>query len=365
MMLFSLQLRAQIIKEILCLLRDKRARFILIVPPIMQLLIFSFAITLDVRNVTVSVYNRDNGYWSQELVRTIEHAGFVKKVLVTDNPSSLHADIDRKQVLLAISIPEDFSRDIAAGQPASLQVIIDGRRANAGQIAYSYIERIVQNMGVQAQKTERIAARNFFNPNLSYRWFVVPALSGILIFVIALMTSALSIARERELGTFDQLLVSPCTPAEIIIAKCVPGFIISILLSLMMILAAVLIFGIPFTGSLLLLLIAMMVFIVSIIGIGLAISAFCSTQQQAILGVFGVMIPMVMMSGFATPVENMPQVLQWLAELMPFKHYLIILHGVFLKNMPAKEILHNTWPMLLIGCVTLSIAIISVRKKLT
>lgn len=363
-MVISLQLRAQIIKEILCLLRDKRMRFILIVPPIMQLLIFSFAITMDVRNVNIAVFNRDNGYWSQELIRTIENAGFVKKIVNTNNQRTLQASIDLKKVLLAISIPEDFSRQITAGKSGSIQVVIDGRRANSGQIAYSYIEKIVQTIGSQPQTKEPIATRNFFNPNLKFQWFVVPALSGILVFVITLMTAALSIARERELGTFDQVLVSPCTPMEIIIAKCVPSFMISIFLSLLMILAAVLLFHIPFTGSLLLLLMAMIVFIFSIVGIGLTISAFCSTQQQAILGVFAVMIPMILMSGFATPIENMPIVLQWLAELMPFKHYLIIVHGVFLKNMPAGEVLHNIWPIVLIASATLGIAIILVRKKL-
>ena len=363
-MILSLQLRAQIIKEILCLLRDKRVRFILIVPPILQLLIFSFAITQDVRNITVAVYNRDGGYWSQELVSTIEHASFVKTVVTTNSPQSLQATINLQKALLAISIPDNFSRQIEAGSSGSLQVIVDGRRANAGQIAYSYIEKIAQNLNPQIQNSELVASRNFFNPNLKFQWFVVPALSGILIFMITLLTSALSIARERELGTFDQLLVSPCTPTEIIIAKCVPSFIVSMILSFVMIMAAVWIFKVPFTGSLFMLLMAMIIFIFSIVGVGLTISAFSSTQQQAILGIFGTMVPMVIMSGFATPIDNMPVVLQWLAEAMPFKHYLIILHGVFLKDMPAGEIFHNTWPMLVIASVTLGLAIISVRSKL-
>ncbi len=362
--MISLQLRAQIVKEILCLLRDKRTRIILIVPPMMQLLIFAFAITLDVRNVTVAVYDRDGGYWSQAFVSTVENAAFVKTVITTNSPHSLQASIDSKKALLAVSIPEDFSRRIAAGNAGAVQVIVDGRRANAGQIAFSYIEKIARSVDAQAQTEDAIASRNLFNPNLKFPWFVVPALSGILIFIIALMTAALSIARERELGTFDQLLVSPCTPAEIIIAKCVPSFIISLILSFVMIMAAVWIFNVPFTGSLLLLIAAMIVFILSIVGIGLAISAFCSTQQQAILGVFGTMVPMIMMSGFATPIENMPLVLQWLAQAMPFKHYLIVLHGVFLKGMPAAEIFRNIWPMLLIACATLGLAIISVRSKL-
>ncbi len=363
-MIFSLQLRAQIVKELLSLLRDKRVRIILVMPPILQLLIFSFAISMDVRNVTVAVYDRDGGYWSQEFISTVANARFVKTVITTNSPQALQDSIDRKKALLAISIPEDFSRKIASKESGATQVIIDGRRANSGQIAFSYIEQIARDVGVKTEPAPTVATRHFFNPNLDFQWLVVPALSGIIVFVIALMTAALSIARERELGTFDQLLVSPCTSMEIIIAKCVPSFIVSSALSFLMIFAAVWLFGVPFNGSFIMLIIAMMVFILSIVGIGLVISSFCSTQQQAILGVFGVMVPMILMSGFATPVENMPDILQWLAQAMPFKHYLIVIHGVFLKDMPIIDIFHNTWPMLLIASVTLSVAIISVRSKL-
>jgi ABC-2 type transport system permease protein len=209
-----------------------------------------------------------------------------------------------------------------------------------------------------------VAVRHWFNPNLTYRWFIVPSLAGILATFITLLVTALSIARERELGTFDQLLVSPCTPGEIIVAKMVPALLIGTVLAGVMVTAGILAFRVPFTGSLPLLLLSLIVFILSIVGIGLMISSVCATQQQAILGTFAVGVPTVLMSGFATPVENMPVVLQWAAEAIPLKHFLVIVQGSFMKGLPPAEVLANAWPMALIAVVTLGVATVFVRSRL-
>jgi ABC-2 type transport system permease protein len=206
--------------------------------------------------------------------------------------------------------------------------------------------------------------RHWFNPNLIYKWFIVPSLSGILAMLIALLVTALSIARERELGTFDQLLVSPARPIEIIIGKTVPALIIGTFLASVMIAAGVFLFGIPFTGSLLMLLGSVMLFILSMVGIGLMLSSVCQTQQQAILGTFSITVPIVLMSGFVTPVENMSGFLQLIARVNPMTYYLIIVRGSFLKELPATEILNNAWPMALIALVTLSSAIVIVKRRL-
>ena len=206
--------------------------------------------------------------------------------------------------------------------------------------------------------------RHWFNPNLNYRWFVVPSLMGMLVMLVSLMVTALSIARERELGTFDQLLVSPCTPTEIIIAKTIPAFCVGMVLASVMLSAGVWVFHVPFTGSLWMLYLCLLLFILSVVGIGLMVSAICSTQQQAILGTFTIAVPTVIMSGFATPIENMPIVLQWLAEGIPLKHFLIILQGSFLKALSPTDILSNMWPMALIAAVTLTLATMLIRSKL-
>ena len=206
--------------------------------------------------------------------------------------------------------------------------------------------------------------RHWFNPNLIYRWFIVPSLAGILTMFTALVITSLSIAREREMGTFDQLLVSPTTPTEIIIAKAVPALVIGTLMGNVMVAAGVFAFRIPFTGSYALLLLTMLLFIFSVVGIGLMISSVCATQQQAILGAFALGVPMILISGFATPVENMPAVLQWLSELVPLRHFLVIVQGTFLKALPPGDVFSHLWPMALIAVVSLCAATIFVRSKL-
>ncbi|AOY88380.1 hypothetical protein BKP64_09500 [Marinobacter salinus] len=355
------RLLAQIVKELLSLLRDPRARAILVLPPMLQLLIFSFAATLDVRNVTLAVYNEDTGAASQNLVADIQHASFVSEVMVVGDSQAQERLLERGSVLLAVHIPEDFSRNRLAGKPATVQVLLDGRRANAAQVALGYLQTIALG---QSGTFEPVVLRHAFNPNLIYRWFVVPGLSGILSMFIALVVTALSISRERELGTFDQLLVSPTTPLEIIIAKCLPAVLVGYVMGTIMVTAAIVLFQVPFTGTLVWLAGALLLFILSVVGIGLMVSAIADTQQQAILGAFALGVPMILVSGFATPVENMPDVLQWVAQGVPLTHFLVIVQGSFMKALPADVISAHLWPMALTALFTLSGATIVVKSRL-
>lgn len=367
MMLLHPRLKAQIVKEFLSLLRDPRSRFILIGPPFLQLLLFAFAVTLDVRNIHLAVLDDDHGRWSQEFVQRVAATTLVRQLHVVHSREQARTLVDEQKVLAVLAFPQHFSRDIAAGRPAQVQLILDGRRANAGQITQGYLGQIAATLGAEIRGSPPAAAaevRHWFNPNLIYRWFVVPSLAGTLTTFIALLVTALSIARERELGTFDQLLVSPCTPAEIIIAKTLPGVAIGLFLASWMVAAAVWLFGVPFNGSLVLLTAVATVFVLANVGIGLMISSICSTQQQAILGTFALAVPMVLMSGFATPVENMPTALQWLAQALPLKHFLIVLQGSFTKALPLHDVWASTWPMLLIAAATLGGATVLVRSKL-
>lgn len=362
------RLRAQFIKEVLSILRDPRSRMIVFVPPLLQLLVFAFAATLEVRNVDVAVYSQDAGQWSHELIQRLDSATFINQVRRVDNPRELGDLIARGKVIAALDIPADFSRDITAGRTGVLQVLVDGRRSNSGQITVGYLSTIAADVGARvvtdAGPPTPVVVRNWFNPNLVYRWFIVPGLTGILALFSALLITSLSIARERELGTFDQLLVSPTSTLEIIISKSLPALAIGTVLGLLMVTAATVLFRIPFTGSFALLLASLVLFILSVVGIGLMISAISMTQQQAILGAFAIGVPAVLMSGFATPVENMPVVLQWLAQAIPLTHFLVIVEGVFLKAMPAADILTNLWPLAAIALVTLGLATLLVRSRL-
>lgn len=356
------RIKALVIKELLTVLRDKKTRMMLLVPPILMLVLFANAVTLEVKNVSIGILNLDNGPESRELIRRIEGAPTFNQVIFLQSVSQIKNLVDSEKALVVLHIGQDFSKRILSNQSADVQVILDGRRLNAAQIVQGYISRIFiqfnQDLAINNPKIPRpastLVARHWFNPNLDYVWFTIPSLVGILTMTVASNVTALSVARERELGTFDQLLVSPLQPLEILIGKTVPAIILGNIEGTLMMLAGVFIFKIPFTGSILWLYLSMLVFLMSITGIGLFISSLAKTQQQAVLGSFMFSNPAITLSGYAAPIENMPQWLQTITYINPLRYFMVILKGSFLKNMPADVIFANTWPMALIALCTLS-----------
>ena len=265
--------------------------------------------------------------------------------------------------MVVVHFPQNFSSDISAGRSTTVQLILDGRRSNAAQIVNGYIIEIINryslNLESQAtlkQQAIQVDDRNWFNANLLYLWFTIPSLVCILSMLIALVITSLSVARERELGTFEQLLVSPLGPYEILLGKTIPAIIIGLLEGALIWLAGYLFFGVPFIGSFWLMIFTLFAFVFSIVGVGLFISAMSKTQQQAVLGTFIFMVPAVTLSGYASPIENMPVWLQYFTNLNPMKYVLISVKGLFLKDMPFSLVWHNTWPLFIIGLVTLPIA---------
>ncbi len=369
MTLWFTTLLALVHKEMLIIVRDPRTRAVLIVPPLVQLLVFSFAATLDVNHARIALWNQDQGRWSADLVERIAHASFIAGIDRVYSPRQLQNAMDGRKDLAALSIPSNASRLYAKGRTIPLQILLDGRRANSGGILLADLQNLIQaNSNISShgahQQTELVALRFRYNPNLIYRWFIVPGVGGILVTFITMLLTALSIARERELGTFDQLLVAPCTPSQIIIAKVAPALVIGTLLGMIMVATGMIAFRIPFLGSLPALLLSLMLYILSVVGIGLMISSVCATQQQAMLGTFSFVVPSVLMSGFATPTENMPDVLQWLSMAIPLRYYLIVVEGSFLKDLPNTVLWHLDLPLLLIAVTTLTLATIFVRRRL-
>lgn len=230
-------------------------------------------------------------------------------------------------------------------------------------ILEQYNRDFTANARIKQQNAE-LFPRVWFNPNLQYPWYNIPCLVAVLTMLSCLVVTTQSVARERELGTFDQLLVSPLVPFEILIGKIVPGIVIGISEGIFLMIVGILLYQVPFTGSFLLLILSQFVFVSAISGIGLFISALSYTQQQAALGTFVFMVPSVLLAGFATPVENMPGWLQPFSYLIPLKYMLIICKGLFLKNMPASHVLNNIWPMAIIGCFNILGAAIFFKKRL-
>jgi ABC-2 type transport system permease protein len=346
---------------------------VLVSPPFL-LLIYAFALTQEVQNVSLVILNLDTGLASSELVSRFEGSPTFSAVRYVARHEDVKKAIEEEGSLAAIHIQSDFSRRLARGERAELQLILDGRRSNAAQILGGYVEEIVgvfnkevlaENFSNRLMPQGSVIARTYFNPNFDTIWSAVPGLFAGLVATVGFMVSSLSIARERELGTFEQLLVSPLTPFEILIGKTLPALLIAILSALAMLVLGVLALGVPLEGSVALLFLAMTVYLLAIIGIGLFISSLASTQQQAIIGLFMYMVPAILLSGYATPIENMPDWLQHLTQTNPITHFIVICRGVFLKEIPALVIWHHVWPMLLISLATLSSAAWLFKKKVS
>ena len=359
------RLFALIRKEALAIKNDKKSLFVVIVPPLIQVMMFSFAATLEVKHIDLAIFDQDGTHASQELIQEFKGSSYVQKLLRVHNNNEISELINTQQVLAVLVIPSGFGKELLSAK-ANVQLLLDGRRSNTAQIAEGYLSSIVQTFFLSKQSSSsavNIQTRFFFNPNLSNFWWIVPNLFGTITMVVAMLLTALSIARERELGTFDQILVSPLRPFEILIGKLVPALLISLSESLLILLAALYLFGVPLMGSLTILYTGVIVFLFSISGIGLFISAISNTQQQAILGSFVFLLPSILLSGFATPVENMPLWLQPLTALTPLKYYLVLIKGVFLKDISWGIAWTQIVPMFFLGIISMSIAMIFFRRR--
>lgn len=364
------RITALILKELQALLRDRQGRILLVVPVLLQLAIFPFAATLEVKNNTLAVFNEDAGSESIELIQRLARAQAFTRIVYLHSEAELRATIDEQQALLVLRFPAEFSRAIVARQPARIQAILDGRRSNSAQIAVGYISRILQgylndaNHSAKPVAFSELVVRHWFNPNLDYVYHIVPSLVAIITTISTLVVTSLSVAREREQGTFDQLLVSPLTPGMIMVGKTIPALLVAMFQATIILTAGVFVYRIPFQGSLLLLYGSMVFYILALAGFGLLISSLCSTQQQAFLGVFSFMMPAVLLSGFPSPVENMPDWLQYVDWLNPLRHFIVIVKGVFLKDMGAASLLPALWPLLVIATLTLTAANWMFRRRI-
>ncbi len=340
-----------LIKEFIQVLRNPRLRLLLFLPPLFQTLVFGYAVTSDVRNISIALYDLDNTPASRELVRDFTYSKYftVKKVIYTDREEK--DLIDHAEVNAVLNIERGFGRALVAGRTAPVQLIIDGTDSNTAAIILNYAGQVIEEYSMRTAPLELkkfpqldLRPRVWFNENLESRNFYIPGVIALIVTLITLLLSSLSIVREKEIGTIEQLIVSPIRPAELILGKLLPFVLISLFEVILVTVVAVFWFNIPLRGSLLLLFGATLVYVLTTLGVGLFISTIAKTQQEAMMSVFLFIFPAMLLSGFVYPIANMPVWVQYITYLNPLRYFLVILRGIFLKGTGINIL----WPPLLV-----------------
>jgi ABC-2 type transport system permease protein len=359
----TLRILALARKELLAILKDPRGRFTLFVPPIFQCLIYGYVATYDLNDVPYAVLDRDRTAGSRDLLARLDGSRAFHRAAELHRLEDVKAWIDERRVLLIVQIDFDFERKLLSGQQAAVQVIADGRNSNTAGTALGYVGSMVAAFNAdwcrehnQQGAPVQLTTRTWFNPNLETRWHMIPSLIGTLTMLQTLLLTAMSVAREREQGTFDQLLVTPFRPVEIMAGKALPSVLIGGIQATNILLVAQLWFEIPFSGSFLTLYTGLGLFLLAAVGIGLLVSSIAATMQQAMLYSFLVMMPFALLSGLATPVSSMPPALQDLTRANPLRYAIEIAERVYLEGAGLDLLAPDLWPLAVIAVVTLSAA---------
>jgi ABC-2 type transport system permease protein len=368
------RLRHMIVKEFIQILREPRLRAMLVLPPIVQLVIFGYAATTDVTLVATGVADFDGSQETRELVRRFESSGYFRVVRSATSADGLRDMLDRGQVKIALQFDPGFARDLRRGRTAVVQLLVDGTDSNTATVAASYAGRIVQQYSLALEPPASVAMRPvgsvdlrlraWYNPDLRSRNYFVPAVIAMVIMLTALQLTSMAIVREREIGTMEQLLVSPLRPAELILGKTLPFGLIAFADVALITEIAVFWFDVPIQGSLWLLFGATLVYLLSALGIGLFISTISRTQQQALMSTFLFFQPTILLSGFVFPIQNMPQVIQYLTYANPLRYFLVVIRGIFLKGNDLAVLWPQLLALLAIGATVFTVSVLRFRRTL-
>lgn len=353
-------------KEMLALAKDPANRALLIMPALIQALLYGYGATFDLTNIPYAVLDQSRAAAATELLARLDGTRVFHRVATLDSSAQIAGVINRSEALLVITIPSDFEERLAFGKEAPIQVILDGRNSSTAASAASYISAVVASYNQTLGNPAPIAtvSRSWFNPNLESRWNIMPGLIAALSMLQTLLIAALSVAREREQGTFDQLLVTPFTPLQILVGKAVPSIIIGIVQSTIIFLIILLWFKIPIVGSVWLLYLTLLIFTTSSVGIGLSISAVSLNMQQAMLYTFMLVMPLILLSGLFTPVRNMPDILQILTYANPLRFGVDMVRRIYLEGAIFADIAFDFIPLLVVGALTLPLAAWLFRNRL-
>jgi ABC-2 type transport system permease protein len=365
-------------KEVIQTFRDPKMKGIIFLMPIVQVLVFGYAVTTDVKHITTGIYDLDNSVASRELIARFVKSGYFDIVEYVNDDRRAQELVDRSQVRAILRMNSGFGEDLRAGRTAQLQVIVDGTDSNTAGIILDYSAKIAGQFSQKILLTRfarlkgspqepgrvEMQTRAWFNENLESRNFYVPGVIAIIVMLITLMLTSMAVVREKEIGTMEQIMVTPITPAEFILGKTVPFALIGVADVIVITVIGVFWFEVPIRGSLLLLFFAAALYLMTTLGIGLFISTVSQTQQQAMMSTFFFYFPAVLLSGFMFPIANMPEVVQWITYLNPLRYFLVIIRGIFLKGVGPAIL----WPQMLalavMGLLTLWLASRRFQKTL-
>ena len=365
-------------KEFLQFKRDPRMFALILVAPIIQLTFLGYAANFDVKNVHTAVFDMDRTNSSREYLDNFTSSGYFSFDYYVDSYDELTELINNGDVILGLVIPYDFQKKINHQETTQVQAIFDGSDGNTANIAAGYVMSISQQyskdivtstknrLGQKIQPFGSVESKTrvWYNPELSTTNYMVPGIVGLLLMMITLILTSLAIVKEKEIGTLEQLNVTPIRSYQMIIGKLVPFIILGFVAVIFVITAMRIIFDIPVKGSIVLLFFSAFIFIMSTLGLGLFVSTVSKTQQQAMmLAIFMIMMPMVFLSGFTFPIENMPQIIQWVTYIIPLRYFMVIVRGVILKGIGFADLWHQILAMFIIGVTILGVSIMRFRKR--
>lgn len=373
------RIRRMLVKEFLQALRDYRMRSTIFLLPLIQVLVFGYAITTDVKHVALAVYDLDNTVASRDLISRFAGSGYFEIVNYVYDDAAARSLLDHGSVRLVLRINAGFQADLAAGRVAQVQALLDGSDSNTAGIVLNYsneivgqanfdalVDRVTRVLGTfQRPGQAELQTRAWFNENLESRNFFVPGVIALIVTLITLMLTSIAVVREYEIGTIEQIMVTPIRPIEFILGKTVPFALIGFADVLLITAVGVYWFEVPIRGSIPLLLLATGLYLLTSLGVGLLISTISRTQQQALMTSFLFFAPAILLSGFVFPIANMPQVVQWLTYLNPLRYFLVIIRGIFLKGVGLQILWPQMLALTIIGVLTFTLAVRRFHKTLT
>lgn len=380
-----LRLKTMLIKELIQVFREPRMRLMLFVPPLLQLIVFGYAANTDIRNIPLAVYDLDRTPDSRELIDRFSASDTFRVTRRAETPEDIRKWIDAGRISAALQINSGFSRESHEPTGTTVQIVVDGTDSNTASVVMSYTQKIVTEYSREVLEKRlnrlpnvppslkkpffkrggiRVESRAFFNPNLESRNFYVPGIIALLIMLVTLILTCMSVVREWEIGTMEQIIVSPLRPVELILGKTIPFALIGYMDVLLVTGVGVFWFDVPIRGSVFLLFLATTLYLLSSLGIGLFISTISRTQQQAMMTMFFFFVPAILLSGFIFPIANMPEVVQLLTYANPLRYFLVIIRGIFLRGNGFAVLWPQMAALAILGGIVFTFSALRFRKRL-